>query len=64
MAVGYMKGKSAIQISNEKRVWKRGKWGKNFWARGYYVSTVGADEKIVREYVEKQKYLEKAKEQQ
>lgn len=28
--------------------------GENFWARGYFVSTVGRDEKAVREYIKEQ----------
>ena len=52
--VGYMKGKSAIQIA---RVWmgrRRNFVGQNFWARGYFVSTVGRDEAVIREYIRHQ----------
>ena len=43
--VGYLKGKSAIP---------RNFTGESFWARGYFVSTVGRDEKQIREYIKKQ----------
>ena len=42
--VGFMKGKSAIQIARKFQGRKKNFVGQNFWARGYYVSTVGKDE--------------------
>ena len=54
MVVGYLKGKSAIQIHREMLGVKKGFTGKSFWSRGYCVSTVGLDEKTVREYVKNQ----------
>ena len=54
MVAGYLKGKSAIQIHREMLGVKKGFTGKSFWSRGYCVSTVGLDEKAVREYVKKQ----------
>ena len=45
--IGYIKGKSAISIA-------RNFTGENFWARGYYVSTVGLDEESVRKYIQQQ----------
>jgi len=61
--IGYMKGKSAILIHEKKGEYK-GYWGKNFWSRGYYVSTMGLDEKTVREYIKKQEYLDKKADKQ
>jgi putative transposase len=52
--VGYIKGKSAIHIAREFGGVKSGFRGVTFWARGYYVSTVGADEHAVREYIRHQ----------
>ncbi len=52
--VGYMKGKSAIHIARTFLGRREGFVGQHFWARGYFVSTVGADEKAVREYIRKQ----------
>ena len=49
--VGYLKGKSAIQIHREALGVKKGFTGKHFWSRGYCVSTVGLDEATVRAYV-------------
>lgn len=62
MVVGYIKGKSAIRLHNEYGRYRKGSYGKNFWSRGYYVSTVGIDEKRVKEYVERQEYIDKEKE--
>ena len=52
--VGYLKGKSAIQIARQFRGKNRNFTGENFWARGYFVSTIGLDEEIVRAYVRNQ----------
>ena len=46
--VGYLKGKSAIAIACKFRGKQRNFTGENFWARGYFVSTIGLDEKVVR----------------
>ena len=46
--VGYLKGKSAIWIARNFSGRHRNFVGENFWARGYYVSTVGIDETVVR----------------
>ncbi len=52
--VGSIKGKSAIQIGRTYAGRRRNFTGQNFWARGYFVSTVGRDEQAVREYIKKQ----------
>ena len=52
--VGFMKGKSAIHIAREVAGRARGYAGQAFWARGYFVSTVGRDEKVIREYIRNQ----------
>jgi putative transposase len=52
--VGYIKGKSAIQIARKYGGRQRNFTGENFWARGYYVSTVGLDEAMVRAYIRHQ----------
>jgi putative transposase len=51
--VGYIKGKSAIWVARQYGR-KRNFTGESFWARGYYVSTVGRDEGAVREYIRNQ----------
>lgn len=50
--VGFMKGKSAIHIARTYLGQKKNYNGMHFWARGYYVSTVGADEEVVRAYIQ------------
>ena len=52
--VGYLKGKSAIWIARNVNGRKRSFYGQSFWARGYFVSTAGKDEMIVREYIRRQ----------
>ena len=52
--VGFIKGKSAIQIARTYGGRKRSFTGQHFWARGYFVSTVGRDETVIREYIKKQ----------
>jgi putative transposase len=54
--VGYIKGKSAISIARRFMGKSRNFTGESFWARGYFVSTVGLDEEMVREYI---RYQEK-----
>ena len=52
--VGYIKGKSAIQVARRFGGRKRNFTGEHFWARGYFVSTVGLDEAMVRAYIRNQ----------
>lgn len=49
-----MKGKSAIHIARTFGGWSRNFTGKHFWARGYFVSTGGRDETVIREYIKRQ----------
>lgn len=52
--VGYLKGKSAIQIARRFGGRQKNFTGEHFWARGYFVSTVGLDENMVRAYIRNQ----------
>jgi putative transposase len=52
--VGYIKGKSAIHIARTHMGRQRNFTGEHFWARGYYVSTVGLDESVVRQHIQNQ----------
>ena len=52
--VGFLKGKSAISIAGKFKRRQRNFNGEAFWARGYYVSTVGLDEEMIREYIRNQ----------
>ena len=57
--VGFIKGKSAIHIARNFGGRTRNFRGQSFWARGYFVSTVGADENIVRRYIRHQESRDK-----
>jgi len=52
--VGYIKGKSAIHIARTFGKRTRNFNGEHFWARGYFVSTVGRDEEVIRNYIRRQ----------
>ncbi len=52
--VGYIKGKSAIHLARVYGERKRSFVGQSFWARGYFVSTVGRDEAVIRAYIQNQ----------
>ena len=52
--VGYIKGKSAIHIARVYGERRRNFVGQHFWARGYFVSTLGRDEEVIREYIQRQ----------
>jgi REP-associated tyrosine transposase len=57
--IGYIKGKSAIYLARVYGERKRNFVGQHFWARGFYVSTVGRDERVIREYIQKQEEEDK-----
>ena len=57
--IGYIKGKSAIHVAREYGERKRNFVGQHFWARGYFVSTVGRDEGVIREYIKNQEEEDK-----
>ena len=61
--IGYIKGKSAIYIAREFSGRKRNFVGQHFWARGYFVSTVGRDETVIREYIRRQEQDDQRQEQ-
>ena len=54
--VGFIKGKSAIHIARTFGERKRNFVGQHFWARGFFVSTVGRDEEAVRQYIRDQEH--------
>ncbi len=57
--VGFIKGKSAIHLARTYGERKRNYMGQHFWARGFFVSTIGRDEKTIREYIKKQEEEDK-----
>ena len=52
--IGFIKGKSAIHLARVYGEKKRNFVGQSFWARGFFVSTVGRDEALIREYIRNQ----------
>ena len=61
--IGYLKGKSAIHIARTYAERRRNFVGQHFWARGYFVSTVGRDEAQIRDYIRRQEQEDKRIEQ-
>lgn len=57
--VGFLKGKTALYVAN-KYARKRKYKGYHFWARGYYVSTTGYNQEVVRRYIQNQEKQDKA----
>jgi len=57
--IGFIKGKSAIQIARRFSGKERNYAGQNFWARGYFASTVGRDEEVIRAYIKHQEAEDK-----
>jgi putative transposase len=58
--MGILKGKTAIKLFEKKRYLKeKPLWGNHFWARGYFVTTVGVDEKVIKRYIKHQEDNEK-----
>jgi len=52
--VGFIKGKSAIHLARVYGERRRNYEGQHFWARGYFVSTVGRNETVIRDYIRNQ----------
>ena len=52
--IGYIKGKSALYVARKYGERKRYFSGQHMWARGYFVSTVGLDEEVIRNYIREQ----------
>lgn len=57
--VGFIKGKSAIHIARTYMGRAKNFTGQSFWARGYFVSTVGRDEQVIRDYIRNQEAEDK-----
>jgi len=57
--IGFIKGRSAIHLARVYGERKRNFVGQHFWARGYYVSTVGRDETVIRDYIRNQEQEDK-----
>ena len=61
--IGYMKGKSSIWIAQNVERKMRNFLGHKFWARGYFVTTVGRDEEVIRAYIRNQELADRQLEQ-
>ena len=57
--VGFIKGKSAIHLARVYGGQKRNFVGQHFWARGYFVSTLGRNEEMIRAYIRNQEVADK-----
>lgn len=62
--IGYIKGKSAIRVARGFMGRQRNFKGYHFWARGYFVSTVGIDERTIRDYIRNQEKNDQKLDQQ
>lgn len=63
--MGLLKGKLAIKLfKSYPKLRQKPYWGNHFWARGYFVSTVGVDEELIRRYVRHQEEREREEERQ
>ena len=63
MTIGYLKGKSAIRIHRDLMKTHGTLFGRTFWSRGYCVSTVGLDERMIKEYIQNQEQHERDQDQ-
>ena len=61
--MGFIKGKSAIHLARVYAGRRRNYVGQHFWARGYWVSTVGKNEAVVRRYIQEQEKEDRRLEQ-
>jgi putative transposase len=63
MYMGTVNDKTAIKIFKSYPMLKKKLyWGNHFWARGYFVNTVGIDEDMIRRYVKYQEGEERKEE--
>jgi putative transposase len=61
--IGFIKGKSAIHLARGYGETRRNFVGQSFWARGYFVSMVGRDEEVIRNYIRNQEEEDRRLEQ-
>ena len=52
--MGFLKGKSTLMIFDRHANLKFKYGNRHFWCRGYYVDTVGRNERVISEYIQKQ----------
>ena len=62
--MGILKGKRPVKLfKSYPNLKKKPYWGNHFWARGYFVNTVGINEDMIRRYVKFQEEKERQDEQ-
>lgn len=55
--MGILKGKIAIKLfKTYPKLKQKPYWGNHFWSRGYFVSTIGLDEEMIKRYVKYQRH--------
>ena len=57
--MGYLKGRSALMLFDRNPEYKQKQMGRHFWAKGYYVDTVGRNEEQIRLYIKNQNEVDK-----
>jgi putative transposase len=57
--MGYLKGKSALMTFDKFPELRKKTKQRNLWTKGYYVSTVGLDEQVVKKYIREQEFYDK-----
>jgi putative transposase len=63
--LGILKGKLAIKLfKSYPHLKQKPYWGNHFWSRGYFVTTVGVDEEIIKRYIKYQEGEDKKEESQ
>ena len=61
--VGYLKGKSTLMIFDRHANLKYKQGNRNFWSKGYYVSTVGLNQKTIESYIRNQETEDKLRDE-
>jgi len=56
--MGYLKGKSSLMIFDKHANLKYKYGNRHFWAKGYYVSTVGLNKETIKKYIQEQEKTE------
>jgi len=57
--IGTLKGKTAIRMFNKFPHLRKRYWGSHFWSRGYYTTTVGKNEEMIKDYIKNQDKLDR-----
>jgi putative transposase len=57
--IGTIKGRVAIWLFKELPELRKRYWGRKFWSRGYFLSTIGVNESIIRQYIQRQELKER-----